>query len=688
MIVGQIVKFTLTDTDGVILKAGQETDVTPYVGSWKDLEVEMERDDTSGVITEVSLPVDFHEDAAMVLDTIFNAKEMNGKAVLKVYRRADYSNDYTLVKALDLDFSTYKKSRTGVEIEGINNTLASFLSSDGRTKYDIPVLDVTETTKWYYQRMQMMAYCPWTIPTWDGSEEDKEYYTIQFGHPKSHKSLFMSVGEAEMVKGGMPNIFQDQSVSNVEKDADQDIFKTDQFFFQAKETNEVRKSKLKIDLTFHSTSDSFRYALVTTGDNTGDDRSFIIYENEGRKYEWRPSLGVVKIQEEITLNFMPNTRFAFIIIQDFEFSESQTIWISEMNTFEISYWDKGPELFLDVINPETLANRLLSDMTGSETFTCSIDWKPTSYVHRLCAAETARGFNEAKIHTSMNDFIEWMRVLGYEYGIDGNILQFKSRDAMFESGTISLSLKENEVSGLQITADPQYAFTGVKIGFDKQDYDSVNGRFEANGTFEYNTDYTSRDENVLELISPYRGDSIGFELLCWNRGDNTTDDDSDNDVFCVALKQSGSRYDTYYDEYLFDLEYTKFDLFGEVSEGPKMFNAPYCPVFLVSANASLIGISTRKLKFASVDMSNTAKMITSSVSSGSMPLYNDLNISSRIFKPVAYTFNTGNFLDLPDRENGLVEFVYEGVTYKGYVRKLTKNYAAEKENEWELWAVP
>lgn len=696
MIVPPIVKFTLTDTEGIVSAAGAETDVTNEVGSWKELEVEMERDGTSGVITEVSFPITFHEEAAEVVEGIFNRNEMNGKAVFKVYRRADHSSDYTLVKSLDLDFSTYKKSPSGVEIEGINNTLASYVSSDGRTKYDIHVADVAEAQKWNYRRMPMLTACSWTLPTWDEKAGGEAYYTIAFppviSPQERQKLIFMSKNEAQMVRGGMPNIFQDQTVATLRKDDNQPIFQTDQFFFQAKDTSGVRRATLKIDLTMGSTNNGFRYALITTGDNTGDDNSYIIYTDpDGKECSWTPqspTVGICHIQEEITLLFVPNTRYAFIAIQEQTSPETERVWVKECKTFELTYWDQGPAIELDVIRPEKLAQKLLNVMTGSETYACAIQWKLNGYADMICASETVRGFKDARIHTSLDDFTEWMRVLGYEYGIDGNVLQFKPRNSMFEKdGPAALELDESEVAGLQVAADAEYAYTSVKIGFDKQDYDSVNGRFEANGTFEYGTDYTARNENTLEMISPYRGDSIGLELLTWTRGEKQTDDSSDNDVFCVALKQTGSGYETYLDEYIFDMEYTKFDDYNQYKEGPKMFNAPYCPVLLVRENSSLIGISTKNLKFASTDMSRTARMITFSVSSGSLPLYNDIYTPSRLFKPVAYLFSTGNYLDLPERKNGLVQFEYDGNIYRGYIRKIAKNYAAEKESNWELWAV-
>lgn len=688
MIVPPIVKFTLTDMEGIVSAAGAETDVTNEVGSWKELEVEMERDGTSGVITEVSFPITFHEEAAEVVEGIFNRNEMNGKAVFKVYHRADHSSDYTLVKSLDLDFSTYKKSPSGVEIEGINNTLASYVSSDGRTKYDIHVADVAEAQKWNYRRMPMLTACSWTLPTWDEEPGGEDYYTIklQIGVSESErtKSIFMSKNDAQVVRGGLPSIFQDQTVQIVRSSGN--AYQTDQFFFQARESVDIRKATLKIDLTMGSTSNDVKYALITTGENNAGENNFIVEK------EWAPQspfVGICHIQEEMTLLFLPNTKFALIATPTKSGAplDYERVWVKECKTFEITYWDQGPAIEMDVIRPEKLAQKLLNVMTGSETYACAIQWKLNGYADMICAAETVRGFKDARIHTSLDDFTEWMRVLGYEYGIDGNVLQFKPRNSMFEKdGPAALELDESEVAGLQVAADAEYAYTSVKIGFDKQDYDSVNGRFEANGTFEYGTDYTARNENTLEMISPYRGDSIGLELLTWTRGEKQTDDSSDNDVFCVALKQTGSGYETYMDDFIFDTEYTKIDEdTKKYIEGPKMFNAPYCPKNLVIYNSSLLGISTKKLKFASTDMSRTARLALAVGHYGE--IYDDLILPSRLFKPVAYLFSTGNYLDLPERKNGLVQFEYDGNVYRGYIRKIAKNYAAEKENNWELWAV-
>lgn len=237
-----------------------------------------------------------------------------------------------------------------------------------------------------------------------------------------------------------------------------------------------------------------------------------------------------------------------------------------------------------------------------------------------------------------------------------------------------MELADDEVEGLEIEASDAYAYTNVKIGYDKQDYESVNGRAEANGTFEYTTGFLRREEKTLELISPYRADSIGIELLC-READNkskSTDDSSDNDIFFVALSDDKGTYVTYKTQQITDKD-----------TGVSMFNALFNPYYLVQANKSLLGITTTRLRFTGTDMNRNASI-------GSENIYRDVEIatSDQLFRPVTYSFATGNFKDLPSPENwnGLVKFTFDGTRRAGFIRKILKNYSLESETDWQLWA--
>ena len=313
--------------------------------------------------------------------------------------------------------------------------------------------------------------------------------------------------------------------------------------------------------------------------------------------------------------------------------------------------------------------------SAHRTYTGEIDWGELYPAQvRISAAESLRGFEEAVLHGKFSDFVDWMHALGYEYGIVRNHILFKPREQYFLKETTALELSGDEVADLYIEAADDYAYTNVKIGYDKQDYESVNGRAEANGTFEYTTGFLRREEKTLELISPYRADSIGIELLC-READNkskSTDDSADNDIFFVALDGDGSSYATYKAQQITDKD-----------TGVSMFNALFNPYYLVQANKSLLGITTTRLRFAGTDMNRNASI-------GSENIYRDVEIatSDQLFRPVTYSFATGNFKDLPSPENwnGLVKFTFDGTRRAGFIRKILKNYSLESETDWQLWA--
>lgn len=63
---------------------------------------------------------------------------------------------------------------------------------------------------------------------------------------------------------------------------------------------------------------------------------------------------------------------------------------------------------------------------------------------------------------------------------------------------------------------------------------AVNGRYEWNFTNYYTTGIEVTDSKY-ELKSPLRADCYGIEFLADTRGQDTTDKDSDNDMFLRLL---------------------------------------------------------------------------------------------------------------------------------------------------------
>lgn len=295
----------------------------------------------------------------------------------------------------------------------------------------------------------------------------------------------------------------------------------------------------------------------------------------------------------------------------------------------------------------------------------------------IVAAESIRKIQGAKIYGSPNDFFEWLKVLGYEYECFDRKLVFKPRDEFFRKDVTAMNLKARELADLIVQADETYAYTSVEIGYEKQDYESTNGRSEVNGTFCYTTGYITSADNKLTLISPYRADSIGIELLCQEADRDTKDTKSDNDVFFVAMTENDSSYTEYRGVKIWN----KVPVVGEPEI--EMFNAPFNPYFLVQRNASLIGVNARLVKFKSTDMSRTA-WITNVGN-----IYADQLIDSKLFDPIEYNFAAGSVQEIPsvDVRNGLIHFEWRGKILKGFIKQIRKNYAAETETTWVLYAV-
>lgn len=666
-----LIKITM-EIEGVV------TDVTNDLVQEDSLEILQERDGVSGVITSVSFPVKLRGKGRELLKTAFDANGLYTQGKINIYKRGDYDNDYTLLKSSPVDFSTYKETDTTVSVECAESELMDIINSEGKTKYDIPVAEIKEAKQWDYKRMEMRNVGQYTVPL-DTPVESSDQSIVLTGD----RVFFMplSLNMASQVRGAYEVDFKTQNFginngSYFMKTSDQDINITFDVDISYNVDIEVDNIESKIfDNTFYcgiyrkDKNDGKYYAILS-----GALSRYSVIIKDGKKTgKFTFDLSVnsshdIPANEEVAL--IINTSYeTWMDVQSYKITVTGT----KSSKFEAYYYDSGREnVKIDVISPEKLLNKYLSMMSGDNRFTGAIDWAETEYKTMIVAAESLRGFDvvdgspSATLHGSPNDFFDWMKVLGYEPVISGDTVTFKTRDNVFMNDEVAMELQESDVSDLTMQSDSTHAYTSVEIGYEKQDYENANGKYEVNGTFTYTTGYIAREDNKLSLISPYRADPMGIEFLCQERDNYTTDDKSDNDIFFVAMTEGD-----YYTEYR-----------GIVTNADdymiKMFNAVFNPYFLVKRNESLIGINSKKLKFKSTDMNREA-IITG------YDIYSDIDITQRLFRPMVYNFATGYLDDLPTfNENGVVRFRWNGEVLEGFVKSIRKNYNQESETTWEL----
>lgn len=661
---------------------GDFIDVTQNIENLDSLENVLSRDGVSGVISEVSFEISFVLSAKDFVKDIFFRKGLYGKALLKIYRRGNFDNDYKLIKDINLDFSTYQEYADRVTVEAAKFDLLEIINSEGKTKYEVLVSEIADTKKWKYERMNFINNGVYELVTSDMTVAQITDL-IAFSLNLSSSELIPGEGidfVSQTLTYGKTNYF----IQNNGKSVNMHIKMMFKFIFEGEikvhnpfETEIDKNSLLSIQLYRLSSEGNFKESIKSW---------FLAPETlsiDGEKYTgiFSDTMNVDKIvtiepNERICLGFSSVNNMGMAVTIQSGYYRFESLEEGNKPILTAYYTTKSQESHeIDIIDPTTLMQHYLNEMSGvNGLFSVQINWSESNYKTMLIAAESIRQIPGAKLYGSPNDFFDWMKVLGYEYDIDGTKLIFNFRDEYFKSSFAAMSMRKDEIADLIIKADNTYAYTSIEIGYDKQDYDTMNGRCEPNGMFSYTTGYITRTDNKLSLISPYRADSIGIEILCQESDKQTTDTDSDNDVFFVALKENSEDYSEYKDIYIEDKDFSSL----------KLFNAPFNPYYLIKRNQSLIGINADKVKFKATDMSRTAIIIDNGQS---VDPYADQIISKKLFEPIIYNFAAGSNKDLPDHavRNGLVKINWKDEIYTGFIKEIRKNYASDTETTWELW---
>lgn len=662
-----------------------EIDVTGCERSDEGLEIKFSRDGLKGVQVEESLPQEFALEAFLFLRDLYGQYAQFATCRLNVYRRDEVNaGSYELVKSYNLDFGTIQVHDDYVSIEAENTGLNAFIKSAGKTKFDIPVQEVVDEHRWEYKRLEVQANGSWTLPenyvaqydTWmeDNVAHGCPYMRLDaFKRPPDSPPI--DAGTQEQYGGGYGH--DDYNDDNRGRtDSVDGVFGDMPYFFGALQDITVT---VAVKFKFNASAES---AVINA--------SLVFYINRGeRRVTVREYTNAESVADEVDLSvdleLAAGETVSFGFILQVGGVSYYRVDFTDFEYFRLTYPTVGKTRLIDAVNPETLLSKLVSRMSDGRYAGAEIRWRPVPTpgpTSILCAAESLRGLENANLHTSFNNFADWMRVKGYEYTVEEDGVIFMPREALFDKSAVAAEFGSGEVAGLITEAYPEYAYTSVKIGYDQYEYaDDYNGRAEVNGTFEYLTGLLSQNDNVLELISPYRADAIGIEMLCWEAVSKKDNDSvkSDNDLFEVAVSNLvPAPY--------FNLQtYTAVQL---ASKGLLLFNATLCPRLLADDNASLFGVVTDTLYFSSTTSARDAALYASGQTS---PLYDNVPVDTeaRLFRPAAYNFAVGSHVPIAvdTQANGLVKFKYKGKDYEGFIMEGSRNLTRGTEADFTLAAI-
>ena len=637
---------------------GCSYDVTDNLVNWDDVEMSFKRNDYDGVVRSFSTKFQFANGAYSLLLKQYTDNYLKSNASIVFYIR---NNSWLWNEKFRcaLDFSTFSHNGTTCEINAVDNSLASLIKAKKGTQYEYPVGELKEEYKLFYDRMQMHNQANFTI-TGENEEESgavmHTYVDIPQNTEDISSSLPLYIVTPDIFNKNVVEIYDEEQNNNIPYSG---TTPPPAFFLKCLRT--FTTVNIKFDLvvrTFDGKGLSNVILRHYDGTNYKDILRVVIPINDNYVAMKTPDEGIdIKMASGDMLFFVLNaigaTRF------DFAYP------IADPRYINISFVGQDEAVSIDVVKPISLLSRLLKSINGGkEGVTCEIVSGVDSRLDNtlIVAAESIRGIEDAKIYTSYTKFVKWMEAeFGFVPVVGENKVTFVHRDSLFQDVQIK-DFTENSRE-FEYSVNSSLIYSGIKVGYDKQDYDSVNGRDEFHFTNEYLTGITLTD-NVLDLISPYRADAYGIEFLAAKRGEDTTDSKSDNDIFFVGAELSGDKY-----------KLIRIPISGVISPDT-MFNAMYSQRYMIEANEKFIGAFTDRLESASSE--GNSDVVIDGVSEKA-----DILISERSFTVGELSFETGD-TEIPSDLSGYVVVTNGGKTYKGYLSNVSYNLGRSEAVKYTL----
>lgn len=626
-------------------------DVTNDLINWDDIYSKLKRVGYGGVVRSFAGKFEFVRKAREIIRADLMSNMVYSVPRLVWYERDD-SWSWKEVFAYVLDVSSFDDDGSVVSISAVDNSLESIIKAKKGIQYEYSVEKVKEEKRLHYDRISMLNTVKW-IAVGESNEVDDSVLNRYTGDL------------SRAAEGVIPmNITNTEVAFNSKADyrdlpAGETLVGTNGFFV----AKEAMRVKVRVSFLFKVTADkpSSVSVSVQRGSKSIIGLSWI---NDGKSYS--------RVDAEVSVDLEKGDKLTPWAQLGVRNGDWFTLEIKNC-TLSCEWMERSNKVVdIDVVSPLKLLNRLLQSMNGGEDgivgqIVSGLDDRIDNCM--VVAAESIRGLQNAKLYSSFTKFCDWMSsMFGFVYEIDGDIVRFVHRDFLYNR----MIVKElgEDIKDFNCKMEPSLIYSQVNVGYDKQDYDSVNGRDEFRFTTQYSTGITLTN-NKIELISPYRADAYGIEFIVQKRGEDTTDKDSDNDVFFVGIRIStnGSRYEL--------IRGGKYQISGVISPDT-MFNVMYSPRQMLLANKAFIGVSVDNLGYAS--STGNSEVAIGGISEKESVI---ITRTEALFMPMTIEINTSN-QDLPDNKKGLISVWNDGNRYRGFINDIERFHGKSKDNSYQL----
>lgn len=678
---------------------GDEAYLVPSecVKNWDEVACTLERKDYSGVTRSFTSQFEFVGSVKELLLSLYEADGFNAKAEIAV---ETINNDWSFSEQFrcPLDFSSVEYDDTTLSISSVDDSLAAIIKAKKGVKYSFLLSDKTkfphnETLQ--LQRLSLRNNVLYNVggqqsvnaakPTPLEMTYDKaELISTDLFEPTNsgESNRFFITSKAYHVP--LRLVYHFQFTADFYAEFEENTHKSVGLYVFAEDATsdsllaELATNSLSSHLLggdpeggLFRTLDDLEDYVLSSDDVAVGDFGVVGTSQYGSSHYWTDNVLYEWNGDELVEMGMPKDYKPTIGV-DGEFELAETVkearysletttsgksgeWLFESSYMHV-YWEDAAVgvSWVDVIKPLWFIQALVDEMTGGKGYSVSFsDYDKRLAMTRLLPGESIRGLSAAKIYSTFTEFCNWMSaVFGYTYKIDGKTLRFLHRSECFGNNVVK---SIDSVDDFQYSVQDNLLYSEVDCGYDKQDYDSINGRDEFNFTTYYTTGF-NLDEKKLDLKSKYRADCYGIEFTARKAGQDTTDDKSDEKVFFVHIKKSSGYYVEIDDSTA---------ITGTLST--KAYNGEFSPRACAIANEA----------YAAAVANGKAMTLTAATAEGNTTVLIDgvavgapveIAAGTALFTAGEISFTTGD-LAIPGNWEGLVSVMHAGKRYGGYIKK-------------------
>lgn len=189
---------------------------------------------------------------------------------------------------------------------------------------------------------------------------------------------------------------------------------------------------------------------------------------------------------------------------------------------------------IPVIKPFDLFKSLIKQCAGSEDYAVSTLLQNKNYV--FTSGDGIRSLANSVLKTSLTDFFTNINVQECAGMEVKDKVYLEHRSYFFDDSKAPIEL--GDVTELDIRPNTEVTGSTINIGWQEQDIEDLNGKFDFNGLNVYETPIKVGEPKAIELQSPYSASPFEIEVLRVNLdGQTTTDNSRDSKVYVIAVKE-------------------------------------------------------------------------------------------------------------------------------------------------------